>query len=94
MGSEPTGESSDPQPPESVVQSQNSCVPDALMQKLHEANARFHNARSRLEQTMDASEDSHQERVNQSEEEFRQAEREVEEIEKEIQKFLGQEKAS
>ena len=94
MGSPPADESSDPQPPDAAVQAQNAQVPEALMQKLHDANTRFHNARSHLEETMGGSQYRHQERVNQSEDEFRQAEREVEEIEKEIRQFLGQDKPS
>jgi exonuclease VII large subunit len=71
------------------AQPQNRPVPDSLMKKLHEANARFHEARNRLEQTMAGNEHRHQERVNHAETDFRQAERDVEEAEKEIQEFLG-----
>lgn len=64
-------------------------VPDELLGKLHEANARFHRGRQQVEGAMDDTEYRHQERINQAEEELGKAEREVEEVERQIAEELN-----
>ena len=59
-------------------------VPDELMQRLHDAMARFHAAREDLERSMAGTEYRHQERVDLAGDRLHQAERELEEIDEAI----------
>ena len=70
-------------------QPQSHRIPDALLEKLHQANAHFHTARLQIEQTMADNEYRHQDRLNKNETDLRQAERDIEQIEKEIEQFLA-----
>ncbi len=64
-------------------------VPDALLQRMHDANQQLHGARQKLEGIMDALESSHQDHVDAAGRQLRAAEQAVEEINIEIQKALA-----
>jgi hypothetical protein len=55
-------------------------VPDALLQKLHDATERFHAAKKLLDLAMDSSELGHGTTVERATNDLRTAEREVEQI--------------
>lgn len=63
-------------------------IPDELMQRFHDANARFHELRQRLDAATAGVEYRHEERVGAALNEIRQAERDVEEVEEEIRKRI------
>jgi len=64
-------------------------VPDELMQRLHDAMARFHAAREEFERSMAGVEYRHRERIDLARDHLRQAERELEQIEEAIKAKLG-----
>lgn len=63
-------------------------IPDELMQRFHDANARFHESRARLDVATAGVEYRHEERVGAALNEIRQAERVVEEVEGEISRHI------
>jgi hypothetical protein len=71
-----------------VMESDASNVPEELMKRLHDANARLHDARLGVERTMDDSEYRHRERLNEAEEHLQQVEKELEEIDEAIKTAL------
>jgi protein subunit release factor A len=64
----------------SIAAAHERQVPEAMLQKLHEATERFHQAKKSLDAANAASEFNHQHSIDKAAEEFRTAEREVEEI--------------
>lgn len=63
-------------------------VPEELMTRLHDVNARLHEARLRVERAMDASENDHQKHLTEAEENFRKVKKELEEIDQAIRAAL------
>lgn len=63
-------------------------IPEELMQRLHDAMARFHTARQELERSLSNTEYRHQERVDLAGDHLRQAERELEQIDEFIKSAL------
>jgi hypothetical protein len=64
-------------------------VPSDLMDRFHDAIARFHKSKTEIEAAMDSSEYRHQERVTAATNQFRVTERDVEEVEKQISEVLS-----